>query len=119
MQTPPEDEEGQAEISEGNDQETTHNFNIGGPYEKFLTRIFDEAVKTLPVLALWVLSFAVLIAPQTQKDMVKGLRAEMDVIDGNLAKLLWSISAPGIAIRCHFMKQDNKIEKQEEQEQEL
>jgi hypothetical protein len=119
MQTPPGDEEGQAEISEGNDRETTHNFNIGGPYEKLLTRIFDEAVQILPVLALWVLSFAVLIAPRAQKDMVKGLRTEMNVIDGNVAKLFWSVSAPGIAIRCHFMKRNNKIEEKEEQEQEL
>jgi hypothetical protein len=115
----PEDDEGQQRCSQGNDQETTRNFNIAGPYEQLVTRVFDEGVKIFPVLALWMLSFAILIAPQAHKDMVRGLRAELKVIDGNLAKFVWSISAPSIAIRCHFIKKPKKIEEQKEQEQEI
>jgi hypothetical protein len=119
MTRQPEDDEGQQQCSEGKDQETTRNFNIAGPYEQLITRVFDEGVRIFPVLALWMLSFAILIAPQAHKDMVRGLRAELKVIDGHLAKFVWSISAPGIAIRCHFIKKPKKIEEQKEQEQEI
>jgi hypothetical protein len=116
MGTPAGDDEGQSQQQPSGD--STRNFNIAGPYEQLLTRVFDEAVKVLPVLAIWVVSLAILIAPKNQKDMIRGLKTEMDMVDGNFAKLFWSISAPAIAIRCHFMRKSDKKDEKEEQEQE-
>lgn len=86
------------------DQETTHNLKILGPYESLATRIFDEALKTLVIPARGLINLSIWIAPATEKDMLKGLRGEMDGIDGYVAKLLWSFGAPLTAIRCYFIK---------------
>lgn len=116
MENQSDNEEGQQERDPTEvDQETTHNLKILGPYESLATRIFDEALKTLVIPARGLISLSIWIAPATEKDMIKGLRGEMDDIDGYVAKLLWSFGAPPTAIRCYFIKTSNKKEEQEQE----
>lgn len=119
MQNQVGDEEGQQQqdpMDKGH--ETTHNLTIFGPYERFSTRILDELLKVFPVFAHWLINLALLITPTSEKDLIEGLRENMKEIDGNVAKLIWSLGAPIAAVKFRFYKTHNKKQEQE-QEQEI